>query len=80
LYGYGYTESFLRKSTQAIVEAYIRRGNHNILVLEWSEYSDGNYYFEAIPNARAVGDKVGQQLWRMKDIGFNLDNFHLVGC
>lgn len=79
LYGYGYTENFLRKSTQTIVKSYIKRADHNIFVIEWSKYSGGNYYFEAIPNARGVGDKVGQQLWKMKDVGFNLDNFHLVG-
>ena len=79
LYGYGYTENFLRKSTQTILRAFIVRGNHNLLVVEWSKYSGGNYYFEAIPNSRAVGEEIGKQLLKMKSIGFNLENFHLIG-
>lgn len=79
LYGYGYTENYYRKSTQTIVKAFIQRGNHNIIVVEWSKYSGGNYYFEAIPNARNVGDEIGKQLWNMKDVGFDLENFHLIG-
>jgi hypothetical protein len=69
----------MRKSTQTIIKAYIERGAHNILVIEWSKYSGGNYYFQAIPNARTVGNLVGKQLWLMKRQGFDLDNFHLLG-
>lgn len=79
LYCYGYTESVQRSSTQTILQAYIARGGYNLLVVEWSNYNDGNYYFEAIPNSRVVGDRFGKKLWSMKSEGFNLDNFHLVG-
>lgn len=79
LYGFGFTESYQSKSTQMIVSSYIERGGHNILVIEWSNYSAGNYLFEAIPNVHKVGDVVGKTLWSMKKSGFKLENLHLVG-
>jgi pancreatic triacylglycerol lipase len=79
LYGYGYTEKYKSKSTQTVVDSYIERGDHNILVVEWSNYSDGSYIFRAIPNSHKVGSIVGKTLLNMRNEGFNIDKFHLVG-
>lgn len=68
-----------RNSTQTVLAAYIYRGGYNLLVVEWSNYSGGNYYFDAIPNARAVGDITGKKLWSMKSDGLDLDSVTLVG-
>lgn len=78
LYCYGYTENYQRNSTQTVLKAYKKRP-HNLLVVEWSKYSGGNYYFEAIPNSRVVGDEVGKKLWSMKNDGFDLEKLQLVG-
>lgn len=77
LYGFGYTEKFTSNSTQTIVESYILRGDHNILVVEWSKYSDG--FLDTIQNTRKVGKILGKTLLDMKENGFNLTSFHLVG-
>lgn len=79
LYGYGYTESFNSLSTQTVAESYIARNDHNILIIEWSNYSNGSYVFDAIPNSKIVGEILGKTLLRMKSEGFNIDTFHLVG-
>jgi Lipase len=79
LYGYGYTEKFTSMSTQTLINSYIQRADHNILVVEWSNYSDGNYILNAIPNSYKVGEIIGKTLLRMQTLGFNLENFHLVG-
>ena len=79
LYGYGYTEKYVSMSTQTVVKSYIDRGDHNIMVVEWSNYSDGNYIAKAILNAYKVGEIVGKTLLAMRDEGFNVDSFHLVG-
>lgn len=77
LYGYGYTERYNSSSVQKIVEAYIERADHNILVIDY--YSGGNYFFEAIPNTHKVGDLLGRKLLEMKRSGFNIEGFHLIG-
>lgn len=79
IYGYGYTEKYISMSTQTVVRSYIQRGDHNILVVEWSNYSDGNYLIEAIPNAYKVGEIIGKVLLQMQNEGFDLESFHLVG-
>lgn len=54
LYCHGYMETLDSESTHVIVNAYIKNGEYNILVLDWSELSNGNYFLEAIPNTKKV--------------------------
>ena len=54
LYCFGYTENYTADSTQAIVDAYLWRNDHNILVVQWSMYNADNYFFQAIPNTIRV--------------------------
>lgn len=79
IYSYGYTEKFTSLSTQTVVESYIARGDHNIVVIEWSAYNSGNYPLEAIPNMRRIGEFLGKVFLNMRISGFNLDKFHLLG-
>lgn len=79
LYGYGHTEKYSSLSTRTVVESYIERGDHNILVLEWDDYNTGDYKTESIPIAYKIGEFVGKTLYNMKSAGFNVDSFHLVG-
>lgn len=53
LYIHGYVET-LEHSVRVVVESYLKRRDHNILVLEWSHLAEGNYLFNAVPNSRKV--------------------------
>lgn len=55
LYIHGFRENLTSESVQTIVWAFIARGSHNILVLDWSDYAAGNYITEAVPNLMKVG-------------------------
>lgn len=79
IYAFGYTEKFTSQSTQMVVNSFISRDDHNILIVEWSEYSRGSYIFEAIPNSYKVGEILGKVLLNMKALSFNLESFYLVG-
>lgn len=79
LYCYGYTETFQSLSVQTVLESYIERGDHNILVIEYSNYNDGNYFLQAVPNSYRIGEIFGKTLLDMRSLGFNVDKFHLVG-
>lgn len=51
VYAHGFTESYNSSSVQAIFQAYMtRRREFNLFLIDWSKYSDGNYFLEAIPN------------------------------
>lgn len=54
LYLHGYIENPEVESIHLIADSYIQRGDHNILILDWSELADGNYLFDAVPNTRQV--------------------------
>lgn len=79
LYCHGYTENYTVESTQVIVDAYLSRNDHNILVVQWSPYSAGSYNFQAVPNSIMLGAMIGKVLVAMQNIGFKLSKFHLVG-
>lgn len=54
LYVHGYVEAPSHQSIHVIVDAYLKRGDHNILVLDWSELADGNFFMDAVPNMKQV--------------------------
>jgi Lipase len=54
LYAHGYIESPAEESVSVLVDAYLKRGDHNILILDWMELADGHYIFEALPNTKRV--------------------------
>lgn len=54
LYIHGYVEHPSHQSIHVIVEAYQQRDDYNILVLDWSELADGNFFVDAVPNIKQV--------------------------
>lgn len=50
LYIHGFRENSSSESVETVVKAFIKRQSHNILVLDWSAYVNGNYATEAVPN------------------------------
>lgn len=58
LYVHGYVEQPTHQSIHTIVDAYLQRGDHNVLVLDWSELADGNFFVDAVPNIKQVCYKI----------------------
>lgn len=54
LYIHGYLETQANESINVVVNAYLQRGDHNIILLDWSDLAEGNYFLDAIPNAKQV--------------------------
>lgn len=57
LYIHGFRENLTSESVVTIVEAFIKRKTHNILVLNWSAYANGSYVKDAVPNLIKVERK-----------------------
>jgi hypothetical protein len=79
IYCFGYTELYESPSTQLIVNAFLMRRDHNILVFNWSSIDAGNYFLDAVPNAVKAGQLLGQVIVDMAQQGFNISKFHLIG-
>lgn len=54
LYMHGFLEVVIDESVQTIIKAYLARGDHNIIILDWSELAAGSYIMDALPNIRRV--------------------------
>lgn len=53
-YAFGWTEKYFSRSTQLVVKSHLRRNDHNIVVLDWGDYSDGEYFQEVAPRVPEV--------------------------
>lgn len=54
LYLHGYIETPEVESIHVIVDAYIKRADHNTLILDWGKLADGNYLLDAVQNIKEV--------------------------
>lgn len=54
LYMHGFIEEVVHESVQTIIKAYLARGDHNIIILDWSKLVSGSYIQDALPNIRRV--------------------------
>ncbi|XP_049533428.1 serine/threonine-protein phosphatase PP2A 65 kDa regulatory subunit isoform X2 [Anopheles darlingi] len=79
MYFHGYIESPEVESVHVIADAYLKRGDHNIIILDWAQLADGNYLLEAVPNCKKLGSYLGSVVLRMVNAGLDVDKLHLVG-
>ncbi|XP_059617747.1 uncharacterized protein LOC132262483 [Phlebotomus argentipes] len=79
LYLHGYLESMEVESIQVIADAYLARGDHNTLILDWAELADGNYLIDAFPNLKPLASALAGHILKMAMDGMRLDKFHVVG-
>lgn len=79
IYCYGFTQYYQGRDTQAVVGAYLQRKDHNILVMDWSQYNAGNYFLETIPHTMKIGEMLGQAIVTLTSQGFDISKLHMVG-
>lgn len=65
IYAHGFIENYNSSSVQTILQAYMsRRREFNLFLIDWSKFSDGNYFLEAIPNLIKVSASEYLVNWR----------------
>ncbi|CRK94862.1 CLUMA_CG008354, isoform A, partial [Clunio marinus] len=74
----GWIEDFYSESTEAIVNAYIKRKDHNIIVIDWGQYSFGEY-FSVIPRFTQISKMIAKLLIDMFERGLDINQIHCVG-
>ncbi|XP_052865814.1 phospholipase A1 VesT1.02 isoform X1 [Anopheles cruzii] len=79
MYFHGYIESPEVESVHVIADAYLKRGDQNIIILDWASLADGNYLLEAVPNCKKLGSYLGAVVLRMAAAGLDVNKLHLVG-
>lgn len=74
----GWTQSPEAETSLLIIKAYLKRNDHNILILDWSDYSVGLYSAVMIRISK-ISRIFGRTLLKLFDKGLNDKSFHCVG-
>ena len=82
-YIHGWIQNYNSNATQTVSKAYIDRNafslqKNNFVVVDWGQYSVGEYYF-TIFKFTQIARNVGQQLVMLFDRGLDANKFHCVG-
>lgn len=56
IYSHGYQANEKVISTATIIYAYLSRGGHNIIIIDWGFYSKGLYFSSVIPSLKKVSN------------------------
>ncbi|XP_034245971.1 lipoprotein lipase-like [Thrips palmi] len=78
LYMHGWRESNESGSVGVVSRAFLRRGSHNFVLLDWGEYVKGDYAISVL-RCTAAGEAVGAAVNRMVDAGLDRDTFWPIG-
>lgn len=81
IYSFGFAEKVSSPTTQLILDAYVKRGGHNIIVIDWSAYNGvtiPDYYPAAIEEMKVIGRLVGTRIASAFN-SYMILKFHLVG-
>lgn len=79
LYFHGYIEHMTDEHIEVIVDAYLTRGDHNLIMVDWNDMADGSYLLDALPNAIKLGKMIGGKIVELANNGFDIGKIHLVG-
>ena len=75
---HGWTESSKSESFDSMCKAYVERNDHNVVIVDWGQYSVGEYYF-TIPKFTKISKIIGKHLVELFESGLNIQKFHCVG-
>ncbi|KAG5684758.1 hypothetical protein PVAND_013972 [Polypedilum vanderplanki] len=64
---------------KTIVNAFLTRGDYNVIIVNWDKIASGNYIFTAMPNSKKFGGVLADAILEMTENGFNLTSLHIVG-
>ncbi|XP_072746703.1 pancreatic lipase-related protein 2-like isoform X2 [Anoplolepis gracilipes] len=77
LYIHGFTEDVEKESVRTIVQAYLKRNDHNIIAVDYGKLVSSSY-LKAVRNVPHVGTVLTVTLNKMVDSGFNSEKLHIV--
>ncbi|KAK0082078.1 hypothetical protein PV326_007354 [Microctonus aethiopoides] len=76
-YFHGFSENAEKTSVLSVVDAYIRRNDHNVLAVDWSKLAALNY-FEVATCVDQIGKHIAIGIKNMLDAGLQLEKINIV--
>uniref|UniRef100_A0A8D8TKH1 Pancreatic lipase-related protein 2 n=1 Tax=Cacopsylla melanoneura TaxID=428564 RepID=A0A8D8TKH1_9HEMI len=78
-YIHGFTEQATGESGTGIRDAYLRRDDFNIILVDWSSLSAFPWYTNAASNTKVVGHFIASFIRFLVSKGYPLDRMHVIG-
>ena len=78
MYIFGWTRDPTDSTSIMITNAYLERGDYNLLILDWSDYNLGPYS-TVMENSCKISRIYGRVLMKLFDKGLRTESFHCVG-
>lgn len=78
MYIFGWIQSPAAETSKLLIDAYIDRGDHNFMVLDWSDYSVG-LYSPVLVKISQISRIMGRMLTKLFKKGLNDKHFHCIG-
>ncbi|KAI5643376.1 lipase domain-containing protein [Phthorimaea operculella] len=85
-YTFGYRGKAAGPATTAVISAYLAKKKRNVVLVDWEQEARSGllgipfgYAFNAVPNAKKIGDEMGKALVQLARAGLNMTQIHLVG-
>lgn len=80
VYVHGFLESGkMDLSTNSIRSAYVSRGDHNVVTVDWSYYSKTFDYLATVTRVKEIADTIGEAIFQFVKQGLDIRKLHLVG-
>ncbi|XP_075211209.1 pancreatic triacylglycerol lipase-like [Lycorma delicatula] len=79
IYVHGFTEMDGGPSATAMRRAYLRRGDYNVIVVDWSPLAAAPWYETAVEHTHRTGRYLAKFLEFLCSQGINLGTIHLIG-
>lgn len=74
----GWTDDFYSESSQLLSESYIKRADHNIIILDWGQYSFTILHV-AVIRSSIISQQAALSLNELFWLGLDANKFHCVG-
>lgn len=79
LFCYGYSDNFPSPAVDLITAAYNLRGGFNVLVIDWSDYADGDY-ISTLFDVHSIANVFAKKFYGMHaNASINLTTWHFIG-
>jgi hypothetical protein len=74
----GWLDDFQSEGPQLVAEAYMKRNDHNFIVVDWGQYSFSTLKL-AVLQASIISRIIGKSLLKLFDLGLDPKQVHCVG-
>lgn len=79
IYFHGFLESSEVLSVKTVVDAYLKLGGYNIIIVDWYEFSTGLYVLKVLRQLSYIGQFIARYMTIFIDTNYSAKKIHFIG-